>query len=105
MESESNHSFMKFNVFDHPKFYKEVTALLKKKPSREELSDKLQTLVMYYYWCKCEWEMVICSWPPSKYNAINEKVDVYQQLRLNWEPFVDYVFQFVPKSRPRKKKE
>ena len=31
------------------------------------------------------------------------KIDVYDQLKMNWDHFVDYVWQFAPKKRPRTK--
>ena len=75
---------------------------------------------LYYFWGKCEYEIVVTSWPPyinvecidklkaeveehsSKYNwkqlqinvplTIGEKISIYEQLRLNWESFKSYVF-------------
>ena len=75
---------------------------------------------MYYYWAKCEWEVVITSWPPhinmdeldrinkqrksefAKYDRepyclcintdVRKKIDVYSQVMLNFDIFVDYVW-------------
>ncbi len=101
-----------FDVFHHGSFNDDVLKLKKKGLSREEFAKELRSIVMYYFWSKCEHEVVITSWPPYikkeelmrmnaeeegyyKYNvrlAVGKKVDIYQQLSLNWERFVDYVF-------------
>ena len=76
--------------------------------------------LFYYYRSKCEWEVVITSWVPhitiSELNRLNEerertlkehnrepyslyvnpdvgeKIDVYEQVMLNWNLFLDYVW-------------
>lgn len=85
----------KFNIFDHCSFNKEVKELKEKEFSKDEFSEELRHIVMYYFWSKCEYEVIITSWPPYvKDNEIQigEKIDVYDQIRMNWERFVDYVF-------------
>lgn len=95
------------NVFDHIRFMEDC-----KKNARKNYADKdafLETLrrdLMYYYWSKCEWEIILQSWPPSdRFN--DEKIDVYDQIRLNWGIFSEYVWSHVGelKRRERKKKE
>lgn len=109
--SISRHEIKVFNVFDHSSFSDKVDKLRRKKVSRDEFSKELKSLAMYYFWSKCEYEVVITSWPPyidqkeleriaseghyHRYSVeltMGEKVDVYQQLALNWERFVDYVY-------------
>lgn len=63
--------------------------------------------IMYRYWSKCEWEVVVTSMfadvsPDRKFH--DEKVDVSDQIFLNWPAFVDYVWNYF-KSNPKKKKE
>lgn len=109
-----------FNIFCHGSFSEDVTKLKKKKLSREEFAKELKSISMYYFWCKSEHEVVITSWPPyidskeldrlnTEYEEHNQKwgrypyrmdvrldvgkkIDIYQQLSLNWENFVDYVY-------------
>lgn len=85
-----------YNVFNHYSFSEEAAKLLKKKLTREKFSEELKGWAMYYFWSKCEWEVIITSWPPHiKENKldIGEKIDVYDQLALNWDKFVDYVYE------------
>lgn len=51
----------------------------------EELDGFLLSEARYCFWAKCEYEMIVTGWPQQK----NErKVDIYGQLRLNWDRFV-----------------
>jgi len=46
---------------------------------------------MYYYWSKCEWEMIVSAWPPR--DGSDKKIDVYSQLKANWELFKNIVIE------------
>lgn len=103
-----------FNVFNHGLFRDDVTRLLvDKKVNREEFEQKLKSSAMYYFWSKCEYEVVITSFPPyidsqeierikredniriqNVTPTMYSKIDVYHQLMMNWDKFVDYVWSF-----------
>lgn len=110
-----------FNIFNHYSFANDVKKLKKEKLTEIEFAEELRRLVMYYFWCKYEWETVITTWPPyidfDELNRLNaekdecwctherypkrfnvrletgDKIDVYQQVMLNWKAFVDYVWR------------
>lgn len=112
----------KFNVFSHETFKKEVLEALEKSKSKEELSKTVQSTAMYYFWAKCEYEIMLTSWPPSitkeeakeiqlcveeseaRYKhlprvfgvelAVSSKMDIYGQLLLNWDRFIDYLYDW-----------
>ena len=118
-----------FNVFNHYRFRQEVGELLKKYKDKDKFTEELKHTTMYYFWSKAEWEIVITEWVPhinnkelerlnkdseefeQKYNKIpcthfvnldaGIKVDVYDQLKLNWNEFVDYIWDSKT-HRPRK---
>ena len=47
---------------------------------------------MYYFWSKCEYEIIVtCN--PEWDRFKKEKIDVYDQLQLNWNKFVDYIWE------------
>lgn len=71
-----------------PMFIDELKNLKKseKPKTKEEFNEFLKREAKYHYWSKCEYEMIIHGWPKNKNN---EKVDVYNQLVLNWDTFVD----------------
>ena len=113
-------SIKKINIFDHDRFLEDVKKDLKKYDTKEEFAERLRGHLFYYYASKCEGEVVITSWVPhitmSELNRLNaererllkeynhepyslyvnlnvgEKVDIYSQIRLNWDVFVDYVW-------------
>jgi hypothetical protein len=89
---ERNGEFVSYNVFDHYSFDEAVRKDFKKyKDDFNAFADKLKSEAMYYYWSKCEWEMLLSTWPPcDRYQP--KKVDVYDQLCLNWEQFLLYTW-------------
>ncbi len=123
-----------FNVFDHPSFRENVTAILKKNLTFQEFEKKIRSELYYYFGGKVEWEVVITSFPPhldkkEQDRLIDEcrdfflknerypvrqyvvldtglKIDVYQQVMLNWQVFLDYVWKHSSvKEKEAKTKE
>lgn len=109
-----------YNIFDHYRFCEDVKKLMNKKLPKEEFAEDLRKEVAYYFRSKCEWEIYITGNPGHlDGEQINElmdkwdkcrrddghypyycsieikgskKVDIYDQVRLNWQSFVDYVW-------------
>ena len=118
-ENFNNREIVKYNIFDHPSFSAEVKKIMKE-TNKEAFAEKLKRELMYYFWSKCEHEVVVTSWPvyvdneelnrinkereddakkfgrePCRMNitpTIGSKVDIYSQVMLNWDIFVDYVW-------------
>lgn len=112
----NKNEIISFNVFKHSSFSEEIKELLLKEKDKKVFSSELRRIAKYYYWSKSEYEIVVTSWPPyidkEGYLALKErveqkegrssyylvdldygkKVDIYRQLELNWERFVDYVW-------------
>lgn len=86
-----------YNVFEHSGFAKHVKQWLKKCNIKEGFAEKLKQEVKYYFWSKAEWETLISGWPPTKDREEEVKIDVYQQICLNWDVFVDYLWSFKEK--------
>lgn len=109
-----------FNIFNHWKFDEDVQKSLKKFKDKDEFAEQLRRDLMYYFWSKCEYEVIITSFPPhitmdeldrlnherwshkDKYGtdyvrmSINldagAKIDIYEQVMNNWSIFLDYVW-------------
>ncbi len=80
------------NVFNHAGFYDDCRRAAKKyKDDKEQFAEAVRHSLMYYYWSKCEWEVILTSWPPHS-DFHDEKIDVYDQVRLNWDRFIDYLW-------------
>ena len=107
----NNNSIYTYNVFDHYRFEEEVLETLHKDLTYDKFSERLRSIAMYFFWCKAEHEIVVTSFPPyinakeakriSKENVkyrthvaldCGIKVDIYSQLQLNWDAFVNYVW-------------
>lgn len=63
-------------------------------PDYDKFKEEVRNIVMYYYWAKCEWEVIISAWPPNE-NAKEEKVDVYSQVMLNFDVFYNYIYNNI----------
>lgn len=109
-----------YNIFDHVSFRKDVEEAYATCKTKIEFGEQLRKSLMYYFWSKCEWEVIITDWPthinlrevdrlqdekndyyekwghlPHSLGVnlpIAEKIDVYDQVRLNWGAFVDYTW-------------
>ena len=79
-----------YNIFEHSSFKKEFSVLLKCDLTKEVFADQLRHILMYYFWSKCEWETVLKPWVGDM--NIGKKIDVYDQIMLNWDKFVEYAY-------------
>jgi hypothetical protein len=120
-EQESNSREIKvFNIFNHHSFNESVKRLKRQKLPKDEFAVQLKRELMYYFWSKCEYEVVVTTFPPyiteqeldrvnkeqvvhfNKYGRYPKhlditpetakKIDIYDQVCLNWDVFVDYVW-------------
>ena len=80
-----------FNALSHGGVLKDIVKATKKCKTKEEFAEALEHTLMYYYWSKCEWEIILSPWPPRD-SEQDIKIDVYDQIKLNWDHFVDYVW-------------
>lgn len=80
-----------FNIFDHGGFLKDVKKDIKKFKNKEVFSNQLKSELMYYFWSKVEWEIVISPCYENK-KCCDVKIDVFNQVMLNWDVFVDFVW-------------
>lgn len=80
-----------FNIFDHGSFVKYVTEAIKECKSKETFEDRLKSELQYYFWSKAEWEIIISPWLGLS-NSDRKKIDVFDQVMLNFEIFADYVW-------------
>lgn len=84
---------MRHNVFDHSGFREDLAKAVKKYKEREEFEKEVRSSLMYWYWSKCEWEIILSGWPPSKDGEEEIKIDVFEQIMLNRQRFMDYLWE------------
>lgn len=76
-----------------PYFRREYTSLEKnERPiTREQWVEFVRRKGMYMYWSRCEYEFLVCQWPPLP--DLNEekhiKIDVWQQIENNLNIVID----------------
>ena len=120
-----SHNFNKkeietYNIFNHGRFLEDVKKDLKECKTKEEFAEKLKSNLRYYFWSKCEHEVVISSFPVhikkeelSRLNDdfkkdteryghepygmwvcpdVGKKVDIAGQVMMNFSHVVDYVW-------------
>lgn len=82
-----------YNIFEHWHFRDEVEKLCKYKHGigKDSFSKELKSIVRYYFWSKTEWETRVSA--PFDENP-NMKIDVFYQILINWDKFVDYVWEY-----------
>lgn len=79
------------NIFNHWKFNEDVQKNLKKIQDKDEFAKALKSNLMYYFWCKSEYEIIISPWCGGR-DTKDIKVDIYTQVMNNWDVFLDYVW-------------
>lgn len=108
---KSNNDIQVLNVFDHNLFYDGCVEAKKKHKNFLDFSKRINELLMWYFWGKYEYEIIITSFSPyigkEEINRISnlkpiyrenvsleveEKIDVYTQIMLNWSQFINYLW-------------
>lgn len=67
---------------------------------RKIFEPELRYTLMYYFWAKCECEIVLTDWPTTikqsstntLYLKVANKIDMYNQVMNNWHIVLDYVW-------------
>ena len=87
-----------------------------KKFKTEIFAPEFKNNLMYYFWSKCECEIILTNWPTSfkvdverldvtKHDCrdfidleVAEKIDMYDQVMNNWQLVLDYVWNNLEKA-------
>lgn len=81
-----------YNIFNHYSFAKDCKEAFNKCENKKQFAESVKSRLMYYFWCKCEWEIILSEWPPKEDKPMDRKVDVYSQVMLNFDKFIDYLW-------------
>lgn len=81
---------VKWNIFDHVEFTENFKILCSKHYAPDKFSSELQHIARYYFWSKYECEIFIEPWNSDK----SAKIDVFDQLMLNWDAFAKYCYNY-----------
>ena len=119
VENISRRKIEKYNVLNDI-VINEIRNRTKGINDKESFAEAVKTVLMYRYWAKSEYEVVITDWPPrvdtdeisrlvlevdrfkkeigrEPYSLhinplIAKKIDVFEQIQLNWDIFIDYLW-------------
>ena len=92
-EDISRNCIKVYNIFNHGGFYEDCVKNAKKNKDRDSFVDQLECDLQYYFWSRCEYEIVLTAFINPKNNFKDEKIDVFDQIKLNWDIFSEYVWQ------------
>ena len=80
------------NIFHHARFMKDIMADYKANlDDKDRFTELLRRELFYYFNTKVEYEISINE-PFPRDNESATKVDIYSQVMMNWEIFVNYVW-------------
>lgn len=82
----------KFNIFDHWKFNEDVSRDLHRARDRKAFAELLRSHLFYYFCSKCEYEVLISPWVGDK-DKETIKIDIYDQVMMNFDIFLEYVWR------------
>lgn len=80
---------VQFNIFDHDGFRMDMRDAAKTIFDRDEFVRAVRSGLMYYFWSKCEYEIVVIPFGSNPKNT-HKKIDVYDQVWGNQEAFIEY---------------
>lgn len=121
VEDVNAREIIPYNIFDHGSFLNDLIKIKKEVGDNyDEFVEKVRRSLSYYYRSKSEWEIIATSWPPyieaeeldrvnqekaerlekgypfyreSVNLSVGEKLDVYTQIRINWDIFIKYLWE------------
>lgn len=80
-----------FNIFRHGRFREDVTNALNHYKDKDSFDDSIRASLFYYFCSKVEYEVLIKAWVGGDAEI---KIDIYEQVMMNWDRFIDYVWSF-----------
>ena len=121
---ERNGRIEKHDIFENGYWEFEARAILNETNTFDEWNEKFRIRLMAQYWSRCEYELLLVEWPttisvaalekmteevesyikdyghlPYRVNAqlpkSTVKIDIYNQLLLNWDIFTHYVWDYI----------
>ena len=94
-----------WNIFHSLKFGERIERLIKKKHEKEAFAEKVKGELMYCFLTKYEYEITVCKYPRLETDAEDLRVDVFDQVMLNFDAFIDYLYANVYGTKNGKHKE
>jgi len=72
-----------FNIFNHWSFYEAcLKAKRKFKDDKDGFSKEVRGWLHYYFWSKCEWEIILDHWPNGEWSDLRTSMKVGEMLDM-----------------------
>ena len=78
-----------YNIFNNIKFSEGVKELLENFITFEDFVEKLEKKLMYAFWCKAEYEVIVS----DLFETFNKKIDIYSQVKPNIKILAEYIIE------------
>lgn len=90
-----------YNIFSHGGFLEDCRKAARKyKNDKSAFLEAVSSSLQYFFWCKCEWEVIVSAWPPSE-KFRESKIDIFSQVMMNWTAFEEYIWTHAAELRRR----
>ena len=83
-----------YDIFKHETFVKYLMEDYRNCETKEQFLDRLKSELRYFFWSRTEWEVLIIPWIGKKEECC-EKIDVFDQIMMNWHVFSEYVWNNI----------
>lgn len=79
------------NILKSQNVIKAIIDATKKHSEKEDFGEEIRKTLMYHFWARAEYEVLIRGWCSAK-DEQEMKIDIYEQIKINWDAFLDYVW-------------
>ncbi len=121
LEDTAKKTIIAYDVFKGGYWQEIINKLMHESINKAEFAEKFKAKLKYQYWSRSEYEISLTSWPayvevtrledlkksvdfekqqwgtqPDRVAVpltVARKIDIYEQLLLNWDPFINYVWE------------
>lgn len=93
MWDSNNKKVVNYNVLGQELIEELHQKIVKKKTitNYEQLKENIKSWCMYYYWSKCEREILISGWFAEEDEF--EKIDAWRQIEMNLDRMCEYIMR------------
>ncbi len=88
-----------WNIFHNIKFCEGIERIIKKKYEKKVFAEEVRGELTYCFWTKYEYEITVCKYPRPETNKDDLRVDVFDQVMLNFDAFIDYLYANIYRTK------
>lgn len=90
--SHSSNKIEVWNIFHSTGFSEGIEKIIKKKYKKEIFAEKIKSELMYHFWTNYMYEVTVCKYPRPETSEGDVRIDVFDQVMLNFDAFIDYLY-------------